>query len=92
MSKTYRKISETSADFVDEKKIKKNDKKHQQVTVTDGAYAHPCFYEVKGDGSKIGYNDNYDGVTDPKAKKIVKKKSVKNQRNFNKQITKEIED
>jgi hypothetical protein len=92
MSKTFRKISNDSIDFVDEKKIKKNDKKHQQVIVSDGAYSHPCFYEIKGDGSTIGWDDDYDGVKNPKDKKIVKHKSVKNQRNFNKKITKEIED
>lgn len=90
MSKTLRKIAHHSIDFVDEKKIKIDDKKHQQVIVTDGAYSHPCFEEIKGDGVKIGYNDDYDGITDPHAKKIVKKKSTKSHRQHDHKLEKEI--
>lgn len=94
MSKTYRTIpdKEEIKTMISEKKIKKNDKKHQHIITTDGEYSHPCYDNIKGDGAKIGNNDLKEGKVTSKEKKIVKKVATKNQRNYNKNLTKKEND
>lgn len=72
MSKTYRKVPENLVDVNDlqDKKIKRIDKKHQEIIATDGFYEKPIV-------------DN-DGVVylNPKDKKIIKKNTVKKSRRY----------
>jgi hypothetical protein len=82
MSNTFRKVPNDVIDFVKEKKVIKNDKKHQQMIVEDGAFSHLCYYSIEGDGSKIGFNDVFDGLQSPKQKKFAKHKTVKKQRAY----------
>jgi len=82
MSNTFRKVPNDVIDFVKDKKIIKNDKKHQQMIVEDGAFSHPCYYSIDGDGSKIGFNDVFDGLQSPKQKKFAKHTTVKKQRAY----------
>ena len=82
MSKTYRTIpnNEEVEKIINEKKIKKNDKKHQQIIIADGKYSHPCHDK---------YNDIIEGKNSAKTKKIAKKIATKSQRNTNKSLEKE---
>ena len=53
MSDTLRKVPNNVINCIKEKKIIHNDKKHQQMIVEDGSFSHPCYYAIKGDGSKV---------------------------------------
>lgn len=87
MSDTFRKIPGEAVEFIKEKKIIRNDKKHQQAIVYDGAFSHPCYFTIKGNGSKIGVNNFKDGLKSPKQKKFAKKTSIKKQRVFGKGLS-----
>lgn len=82
MSNTFRKVHNDVIDFVKEKKVIKNDKKHQLMIVEDGAFSHPCYNSICGNGSKIGFNDVFDGLQSPKQKRFAKHMSVKKQRAY----------
>jgi hypothetical protein len=84
MSDTFRKVPNDVIDFVKKKKIIRNDKKHQQMILEDGAFSHPCYFSINGYGVKIGFNDIFDGLKTPKEKKFAKHISVKKQRAFKK--------
>ena len=53
MSDTLRKVPNNVIDCIKEKKIIHNDKKHQQMIVEDGSFSHPCYWSIKGDGTKV---------------------------------------
>ena len=83
MSNTYRKVPANFVEnIVNEKKVKRNDKKHQTMTLTDGVYSHPCHPIVGENGQLSGFADIYDGATAPKHKKVIKKVAVKKSRNL----------
>lgn len=82
MSKTYRTIpnNEEVEKIVNEKKIKRNDKKHQQIIIADGEYSHPCHDK---------HNDIIEGKNSAKTKRVAKKITTKKHRNDNKSLEKE---
>lgn len=81
MSKTYRKVPTTFVDnFVNDKKVKRNDKRHQTMTLTDGVYSHPCHPIVGQNGQLSGFADMYDGAITPKYKKAIKRITSKKTR------------
>ena len=80
MGKTYRKVpeSELLEEEKQSKKVKRIDKKHGEVIVSDGFYSHPI-----NDGAEIVVGDHvvrFEGVVDPKAKKLAKKATAKRER------------
>ena len=70
MSRTYRKLDSSYEGYIEEKKVRKLDKKHLEMLVSDGTTM----------GSLYDYGDN---VMDQKGKKAVKKKMSKRVRSKN---------
>ena len=69
MSNTYRKVDTSHEEYIQDKKIKQIDKKHQTLLVTDGTV-------------KTFINDSGDLCDDQKGKKILKKHNAhKNRQN-----------
>ena len=80
MGKTYRKVPkhELPEDEIENKKVKRVDRKHGKVITTDGFYSHPI-----NDGAEIVLGDKvicFEGVVSPKAKKLAKKAAAKRAR------------
>ena len=73
MGKTYRNVPkhELLEEKIENKKVKRIDKKHDRVITADGVYSHPI-----NDDAKIYMGDkvvSFEGINTPLGKRITKK-------------------